>query len=72
MSQIISASVCRRTSGVNCVMSVSRIIGPIFYDDTVNVVRYANNILRPFFAEMTEEERLCFFSTNLQQLIRHM
>jgi hypothetical protein len=39
-------------------MSASRVIGPIFYDYTVNAVRYARNILRPFFAEVTEEERL--------------
>jgi hypothetical protein len=39
-------------------MSARKVIGPIFYDYTVNAVRYVNNILRPFFAELTEEERL--------------
>jgi hypothetical protein len=27
-----------------CVMSARRVIGPIFYDYTVNAVRYANNM----------------------------
>jgi hypothetical protein len=39
-------------------MSAHRVIEPIFYSDTINVVRYANNILCPFFAELTEEGRL--------------
>jgi hypothetical protein len=30
----------------------------MFYGDTVNAARYVNNILSPFFAELTEEERL--------------
>jgi hypothetical protein len=37
------------TIGVWCAMSARRVIGPIFYDYTVNAVRYVNNILRPFF-----------------------
>jgi hypothetical protein len=37
-------------------MSACRVIGPIFYDYTVNAVRYVNNILCPIFAELTEEE----------------
>jgi hypothetical protein len=44
--------------GVWCAISAHRIIGPIFYDDAVNAARYMNNILSPFFAELTEEERL--------------
>jgi hypothetical protein len=39
-------------------MSAHRVTGLIFYDDTVHAVRYANNIQRQFFAELTEEERL--------------
>jgi hypothetical protein len=43
----------------------------IFYDDTVNAVRYVNNILRPFFTYLTEEEVYTVFSSwILQQLIR--
>jgi hypothetical protein len=38
-----------------CAMEVSRIIGSIFYDKGLNVVRYTNNILRTFFSELTEE-----------------
>jgi hypothetical protein len=34
------------------------IIGPIFYDDTVNAARYVNNILSQLFAELTREKRL--------------
>jgi hypothetical protein len=40
------------------VISARKIIGPIFYGDTVNAVSYVNNIPSPFFAELTEEERL--------------
>jgi hypothetical protein len=43
---------------VRCAISACRIIGPIFYSDAVNAARYVNNILSPFFAEQTEEERL--------------
>jgi hypothetical protein len=38
--------------------SARRIIGPIFYDDTVSGARYVINVLSQFFAELTEEERL--------------
>jgi hypothetical protein len=41
-----------------CAISARRIIGPIFYEDTVNGARYVNNILSPFFAELKEEEKL--------------
>jgi hypothetical protein len=44
--------------GVWCAINAHKIIGPIFYDDTVHAARYVNNILSPFFAELTEEERL--------------
>jgi hypothetical protein len=48
--------------GVWCAMSTHRVIGPIFYDYTFNAVRYVNNILRPFFAKISDEERLyCVF-----------
>jgi hypothetical protein len=44
--------------GVWCVICAHRIIGPIFYEDTVNAARYMNNILSPFFTELAKEERL--------------
>jgi hypothetical protein len=44
--------------GVWSVICARRIIRPIFYNDTVNASRYMNNILRPFFTKLTEEERL--------------
>jgi hypothetical protein len=40
------------------VISVCRIIGSIFDNDTVHAARYVNNILSPFFTKLTEEERL--------------
>lgn len=43
--------------GVWCAVSGRRIIGPIFFYDTVNSERYVNNILQPFFDMLTEEER---------------
>jgi hypothetical protein len=44
--------------GAWCAISACRIIGPIFYDSAVNAARYMNNILSPFFAKLTEGERL--------------
>jgi hypothetical protein len=45
-----------------CVISAHKITGLIFYDNTVNAARYVNNILSPFCAKLTEEERLyCVF-----------
>jgi hypothetical protein len=44
--------------GVLCAISAHTIIGPIFYDNTVNAARYVNGILSPFFTELAEEERL--------------
>jgi hypothetical protein len=44
-------------TGVWCVMSAPRLIGPIFYNNTVNAVRYTNNFLHPFFIELTEEKK---------------
>jgi hypothetical protein len=41
-----------------CAISARRIIGPIFYDNTVNAARYVNNIRSPFFVKLTAEERL--------------
>jgi hypothetical protein len=32
------------------------VIGPIFFEDTVNSDRYVRDILEPFFQELTEEE----------------
>jgi hypothetical protein len=40
--------------GVWCAISAHKINEPIFYDNTVNAARYANNIQNPFFAKLTE------------------
>jgi hypothetical protein len=42
--------------GVWCAVSAQRVIGPIFFEDTVNSDRYVSDILEPFFQELTEEE----------------
>jgi hypothetical protein len=44
--------------GVWCAISASRIIGHIFYNDTLNGARYVNKTQSQFFAKPTEEERL--------------
>jgi hypothetical protein len=41
------------TIGVWCAISARRIIGSIFYDDGVNAARHVNNILSPFFTDLT-------------------
>jgi hypothetical protein len=40
-----------------CAVSPRRIIGPIFFHETVNSDRYVNDILNPFFNQLTAEER---------------
>lgn len=42
--------------GVWCAVSARRIIGPIFFHQTVNSERYIANIFNPFVAALTEEE----------------
>ena len=37
-------------------VSARRVIGPIFYDGMVHAVKYAKNVLRPFFAGLLQEE----------------
>lgn len=43
--------------GVWCAISASRVIGPIFFEDTINSNRYIEQILEPFAAELTPQER---------------
>jgi inhibitor of nuclear factor kappa-B kinase subunit alpha len=43
--------------GVWCAVSARRIIGPIFYHETVNSDRYVRHILEPFFEQLTDDER---------------
>jgi hypothetical protein len=42
--------------GVWCAVSARRVIGLIFFGDTLNSDRYVSDILEPFFQEITEEE----------------
>jgi hypothetical protein len=45
--------------GVWCAVSAKRIVGPVFFNETINCERYVQIILRQFFPELTKEERLC-------------
>jgi hypothetical protein len=48
--------------GVWCAASARRIVGPVFFNKTINCERYVQVILGKFFPELTEEERLyCWF-----------
>ena len=48
--------------GVWCGISALRIIGPIFFYETLNSERYVNNILRPFFNMLRgPEKEYCYF-----------
>jgi hypothetical protein len=38
--------------------SVRRIVGPVFFNETINCESYLRVILGQFFSELTEEERL--------------
>jgi hypothetical protein len=41
-----------------CALSARRIVGPVFFNETINCERYAWVILQQFFSELTEEERV--------------
>jgi hypothetical protein len=43
--------------GVWCAITSSRIVGPIFFENTINSERYVSDILRPFIGSITEEEK---------------
>ena len=43
--------------GVWCALSRGRIIGPIFFENTITSKRYIHNILEPFFNQLTEQEK---------------
>ena len=45
--------------GVWCALSRKRIIGPIFFEETINADRYKSLILEPFIAELDESEIQC-------------
>jgi hypothetical protein len=45
--------------GVWCAVSARRIIGPVLFNETINCEKYVQVILRQFFPQLTEEERLC-------------
>lgn len=42
--------------GVWCGLSRKRIIGPIFFDETINAERYRTHILEPFVSQLNETE----------------
>jgi hypothetical protein len=45
--------------GVWCTVSARRIVGSVFFNETINCERYVQVLLGQFFPELTEEERLC-------------
>lgn len=47
--------------GVWCAMSRRRIIGPIFFTQTITAERYRNEIIMPFLAELTDDEKNGYF-----------
>jgi hypothetical protein len=52
--------------GAWCAVSARRIVGPVFYNKTINFERYVQVILRQFLPELTEEER-CLWGQNYEQ-----
>ena len=43
--------------GAWCALLRGRIIGPIFFENTITSERYIHNILEPFFDQLTEQEK---------------
>jgi hypothetical protein len=41
-----------------CAVSARRIVGPVLFNETIKCERYVHVILRKFFPELPEEERL--------------
>jgi hypothetical protein len=41
--------------GVWFAITASQIVGPIFFENTINSEWYVTDILRPFFGSITEE-----------------
>jgi hypothetical protein len=48
--------------GVWCAVSASRVVGPVFFNETMICEKYVHVILGQFFSELPEEDRLydCF------------
>ena len=44
--------------GVWCAISRIRIIGPIFFTQTITAERYCNDIITPFINELSEEKKI--------------
>jgi hypothetical protein len=44
--------------GVSCALSATRIVGPVYFNETINCEIYVQVILGQFFPELTEEDRL--------------
>jgi hypothetical protein len=42
-----------------CALSAGRILGPLFFNKTINCERYVQVILGQFFPDVAEEERFC-------------
>jgi hypothetical protein len=57
--------------GVRCVISANRIIGPIFYEGTLDSQGYIDKILNPFVVNLTPaEERFGYFMHAAKETIR--
>ncbi|PSN37159.1 hypothetical protein C0J52_20436, partial [Blattella germanica] len=57
--------------GVWVAISKSRIIGPLFYDTTVDSDVYIDQIIYQFLSLLNEDEiQCCFFSMTMRRLIR--
>jgi hypothetical protein len=58
--------------GVWCMVSGWRIIGPVFFYNTVNWEHYVNSIFEPFLQMLTEEEKQhAYFRRITQQPTHH-
>jgi hypothetical protein len=51
--------------GVWCALSARRVMGPVFFNETINCERYIWVIFGHFYSELTEEDRLWLVSARL-------
>jgi hypothetical protein len=57
LKQMFEVPLHDRKIGVWCSITASQIVGPIFFENTINSERYVTDILRPFLRALQKKKR---------------